>query len=94
MLAESRQLGRDATAMDMVLDHRLLIGLTDLPADGRHRSPAPHSCVMRSWADVGVYWVRQEEMKGFVGTTMSQNIEMPVSAMRSTTAWPPNLDGD
>lgn len=88
---ESRQLGRNATIMDMILDHRLLIKVADLPADGRHRSPVLRNHAPRCQADVDAYWAQQEERREFISPT---NIEPPVSAERSTMAWPPNLDGD
>jgi hypothetical protein len=40
---ESRQLGRNATVMDMILDHRLLIKVADLPADACGRMSSPSS---------------------------------------------------
>lgn len=94
MLSESRQLGRNATVMDMILDHRLLIKVADLPADGCHRSPVLRNHPPRCQADVDVYWAQQKERREFVSPTASKNIEPPVSAERSTMAWPPNLDGD
>lgn len=94
MFSESRQLGGDTTAMGMILDHRLLISATGLPADGRHCSPVPRKYVPRCQAEVDAYWAQQEEIREFVSPTKRKNIEPPVSAVRSTIAWPPNLDGD
>lgn len=94
MFSESRQPGRNATIMDMILDHCLLIRVATLPADGRHRSPVPRNCALGCQADIGVYWIQQKERREFVSPGMRKNIEPPVSAERSTMAWPPNLDGD
>lgn len=94
MFAESKQLGRDATAMDMILDHRLLINVAGLPTDGRRRSPAARNTAPRCQADIDAYWAQQEERRKFISPITSNNIEPPVSAERSTMAWPPNFDGD
>lgn len=93
MLPESWQLHSSVTIMDMILDHRLLIRMADLPADGRHRSPVRRNCAPRCQADVDAYWAQQEDRE-FVSPTVSKNIAPPVSAERSTMAWPPSLDGD
>ncbi|KAF8559180.1 hypothetical protein OG21DRAFT_1503639 [Imleria badia] len=94
MFSESRQPGRNATIMDVVLDHRLLISVSTLLANGRHRSPVPRNCALGCQADVDAYWAEQKESSEFVSTGVSKIIEPPVSAERSTMAWPPNLDGD
>lgn len=91
MFSESRDLGRHATAMDLILDHRLLISVETGPADGQHRPPVTRNCAIRCQEDVDVYWSRQERW-GFVSPRMK--MESPVSAERSTMAWPPDLDGD
>lgn len=94
MPPESWQLHSSTTIMDMILDHRLLIRMAGLPADGRRRSPVRRDCAPRSHVDVDAYLAQQEKRKEFVSPTMSKNIEPPVSAERSTMAWPPGLDGD
>ncbi|KAF8450641.1 hypothetical protein L210DRAFT_2402177 [Boletus edulis BED1] len=94
MFPEPRQLDRSATVMDMILDHRLLISVAALPADGHHRFTVPRNRALRCRADVDAYWAQEEERGKCVNPAMSKNIEPPVSVERSTMAWPPNLDGN
>lgn len=94
MFSELRLFGHDATIIDMVLDHRLMISVADQPADGRRRSAVPRNCALRCQANTNAYLVQQEERSRFVSPVMNKNIEPPVLAERSTIAWPPNLDGD
>lgn len=95
MNLESEQLGREATVMDVILDHRLLVTrVVERHPDRRHLPPVRPMYVFKCQEDIDAYWAQQGEREGNRGPTVSRNIEAQVSAERSTLPWPPNLDGD
>lgn len=53
IFSELRQLGRDTTVMDVILDHPPLVYVTDLPADGRRLSRVPRNYAPTCQAGIG-----------------------------------------
>ncbi|KAH7930662.1 hypothetical protein BV22DRAFT_1043022 [Leucogyrophana mollusca] len=89
---ESERFGHRPAIMDIILDCRLTV----LSSKNTTAIPVRQGYVFRDSADLDAYWSDQAAIRRRSGVPWAaqRTIGLEISAERSTSSWPPYLDGE